>query len=81
MNDTLPEIERTFRELMMRRSGVERMEMAARMFEAARTIVISSLPSGLPDLEVKVRLCERFYRTEVDVRAFSQALRHNCPKV
>lgn len=79
MNDTLPEIARTFRELMMRRSGVERMEMAAQMFEAARTIVLSSLPSDLPDLEVRERLCERFYGAEVDVRAFSRALRRNCP--
>jgi hypothetical protein len=75
MNDTSPEIERMVRELMSRRSGAERMRMAAQMFEAARSMVIASLSPMLSDIEVKHLLCERFYHGEVDGVAFSQALR------
>ena len=75
MNDTSPEIERIVRELMMSRSGADRMRMAAGMFDAARAIVISSLSPDLDDIGVRERLCERFYRHEVDVSAFSFAMR------
>jgi len=75
MNDTSPEVERTFRELMMRRSGVERMQMAADMFDAARKIVMASFPPNLADMDMKARLCERLYRGEVDVSAFLLAQR------
>ena len=80
MNDTSPEIERTVRELMMKRPGVDRMKMAADMFEAARTMVMASFSYGLTDVEVKDQLCARFYRGEVDVEAFSLALRRNRPQ-
>ena len=75
MNDTSLEIERTVHELMSKRSGVERMKMAAQMFDAARALVIASIPPGISDVELKEKLCERFYRGEVDVAAFSLALR------
>ena len=79
MNDTSPEIERKVRELMMKRSGVERVKMASDMFDAARAIIISSFSPDLADIEVKEQLCQRFYRGEVDVDAFSLALRRNRP--
>jgi len=75
MNDTTPEIERMVRELMSMRTGLDRMKMAAQMFDAARTLVVSSFPSGLSSFEVKDRLCDRFYRGEVNTAAFSSALR------
>jgi hypothetical protein len=75
MNDTSPEIESMVRELMMNRSGVERMKMAAGMFDAARAIVISSLSPELDEIAIRERLCERFYRQEVDVSAFLLAIR------
>jgi hypothetical protein len=75
MNDTSPEVERMVRELMSRRSGVERMRMAAQMFDAARSIVMASFSPRLSADEVKDLLCQRFYRGEVDAVAFSQALR------
>ena len=76
MNDTSPEIERIVRELMTSRSGVERMKMAAGMFDAARAIVIASLSPDLDDIGVRERLCERFYSREADVSAFSFAMRN-----
>jgi hypothetical protein len=61
MNDTPPEIEKKIHELMMARSGAERLIMGASMFDAARRIVLASLPKDLSDEELKRRLFERIY--------------------
>ena len=49
--------------------------MGSRMFDVARAMVLASFPSGLSELEIKGRLCERLYGNEVDVQAFVQHLR------
>jgi hypothetical protein len=51
------------RELLMGRSGEERFVMGALMFDAARALVIASLPPDLPVAEFKRRLFERIYGT------------------
>ena len=61
MNDTSPEIEEKVHEMMMARSGAERFIMGALMFDAARQIVLASLPKDLPDEEFKRQLFERIY--------------------
>jgi hypothetical protein len=61
MNDTSPEIERKVHEMMMARSGAERLIMGALMFDAARQVVLASLPKDLPEEELKRRLFERIY--------------------
>jgi len=61
MNDTPLEVERLVREMIMVRSGEERLLMGAAMFDAARDMVIASLPKDLPPLEFKRRLFERVY--------------------
>lgn len=61
MTDTLPEIAEMVRARLMARSGAERFRMGAEMFEAARRMVLASLPGGLSELERKQRLFERFY--------------------
>jgi len=61
MNDTSPEIERRFRQMIMARSGAERLIMGASMFDAARAIVLASLPKDLSEDELKRRLFERIY--------------------
>jgi hypothetical protein len=66
MNDTLPEIEKKMRELLMARSGAERVIMAASMFDSARTMVLASLPSDLTDEELKRKLCERTYGVSLE---------------
>ena len=70
MNDTTPEVEEIFRARLLARSGVERVVMGSRMFDVARRIAIASFPPGLSELEIRARLCERFYGKEVDVQAF-----------
>ena len=61
MNDTSPEIEVKVREMIMARSNEERFIMGARMFDAARDIILASLPQDLPEAELKARLFERIY--------------------
>lgn len=61
MNDTSIEVRRKVREMMMQRTGEERFIMGALMFDAARAMVVASLPENLPPGEFKRRLFERFY--------------------
>ena len=61
MNDTSPEIERRFRQMIMSRSGAERLIMGASMFDAARAIVLASLPKDLPEEDLKQKVFERTY--------------------
>ena len=61
MNDTPLEIEERVREMMMARSGAERLIMGSSMFDAARRVVLASLPKDLSEAELKRRLFERIY--------------------
>ena len=61
MDDTAPEAREMMSALLMRRSGEERFVMGALMFDAARELVIASLPPDLPPPEFKCRLFERIY--------------------
>ena len=49
------------REMMMARTGAERLMMVASMSEPARSIVVASLPKDLSPDELKRRLFERIY--------------------
>ena len=75
MNDTPPEIAELVRKKLMERSGSERVLMGSRMLDMARAMVLASFPPGLSEIEVKRRLCERFYGDEVDVDKFVEYLR------
>jgi hypothetical protein len=61
MSDTSPEIAELVRQRIMARTGEERFIMGARMFEAAREIVLASLPSDLSPEELKRQIFQRFY--------------------
>ena len=61
MNDTTPEIAEKVHEMMMARTGVERLIMGSAMFDLARKIVLASLPKDLSEEELKRRLFERIY--------------------
>ena len=64
MKDTSPEIEARFQEMMMRKSGQERMKMGFSMFEMARRQVIASIKADNPSADendVKRGLFMRFY--------------------
>jgi hypothetical protein len=61
MNDTSPEIAELVRLKLMARSGSERFIMGTRMFDAARAMVLASLPAGLSSDELKRQLFQRVY--------------------
>jgi hypothetical protein len=61
VTDTAPEIQRLVRDRIMSRSAEERFIMGAEMFEAARTMVLSSLPADLSRDERRRRLYQRIY--------------------
>lgn len=66
MGDTSPEVEEMYREMLMKRSGEKRLVMGALMFDAAREVVIASLPKDLPEDEFKRRLFERIYGRSIE---------------
>ena len=61
MNDTTPEIAEKVHEMMMARTGAERLIMGSAMFDLTRKIVLASLPKDLSEEELKRRLFERIY--------------------
>jgi len=61
MTDTPPEIAEMVRARLLARSGAERFRMGVEMFEAARRMVLASLPAGLTETERRRRLFERLY--------------------
>ncbi len=61
MNDTSPEVAELVRQKLMARSGEERFLLGARMFDAARDMVLASLPAGLSPEELKWQLFQRIY--------------------
>ncbi|HEX4123032.1 MAG TPA: hypothetical protein VH619_20645 [Verrucomicrobiae bacterium] len=61
VTDTPPEVAELVRTRLMAMSGAERFRIGAQMFDAARRMVLASLPSDLTESERKRRLFERFY--------------------
>ena len=61
MTDTSPEIAELVRQKLMARSGEERLVMGVRMFDAARAMVLASLPAGLSPQDMKRQLFHRLY--------------------
>jgi hypothetical protein len=61
MTDTPPEIAELVRQKLMARSSEERFLMGVRMFDAARAMVLASLPAGLAPNELKQQLFLRLY--------------------
>jgi hypothetical protein len=65
MTDTSPEIAEMVRVRLMALSGAERFRMGAQSFDAARRMVLASLPPGLTETERKRRLFHRLYGEEL----------------
>ena len=80
MNDTDPQIAERVRRRLLERSGAERILMGSRMFDVAKAMVLSSLPEGLTEIEVKARLCERLYGGEVNTADFVAHLQSLPPR-
>lgn len=53
MNDTRSEIESRFHQMMMKKSGEERLEMGFSMFDMARRQVEASIKADKPDADIR----------------------------
>ncbi len=70
MRDTNPEIEERFVEMMMRRSGQERLRMGFSMFNMARRQVVASIKMNKPNAdkkEIRKGIFLRFYGQDFSV--------------
>ncbi len=68
MKDTNPEIEEKFFNLIMTKSGAERLKMGFEMYEMSRKIVIASILQDNPEIskkELRVSLFKRFYGNDL----------------
>ncbi len=67
MNDTHPEMAVRFRELMMSKTGQERLLMGCSMYDTAKEIVRSSISNGRPGIteaDMRKEVFLRFYGQE-----------------
>ena len=69
MTDTSPEVAELVRARLMALSGAERFRMGSQMFDAARRMVLASLPADLTECERKHRLFERLYGETLPAQA------------
>jgi hypothetical protein len=70
MRDTSPEFQRFVDEQYRRLTPGERVNLCTEMFDAARSLVESTLPRDLSEYERKRRITERFYGPEFADRVF-----------
>lgn len=73
MRDTSPEFELKYNQMMMQRSGTERMLMAMEMFEAARALMRAELRKTIsPDDHVawNMALLRRTYGDDLHERTY-----------
>ena len=67
MNDTHPDVAIRFRNLMMSKTGQERLLMGCSMYDTAKEIVRSSISNGRPGIteaDMRREVFLRFYRQE-----------------
>jgi hypothetical protein len=76
MTDTSPEFTALVRARLVARSGTERFLMGVRMHEAARRMVIASLPATLPPEQFRDQLRRRMY-SELTASPPTQHHHHN----
>lgn len=77
MRDTSPEMERRFRDMLMARSGEERLKMGCSMHQCAQRIVRASVLAKTPDAtaaDLRRAMFLRFYAGDFDARTRERIL-------
>ncbi len=77
MSDTSPEVARRYRELLLRRSGEERLKMGCSMHAAAKALVRASILERDPlvsSAALRQALFLRFYGDDFDADARAKIL-------
>ncbi len=68
MKDTGTDMERIFFDMMLSKSGEDRLGMGFDMFDTAKRLVMASIVNGSPGLseaQIRVEVLERFYAGDV----------------
>ena len=84
MTDTDPQTAAIYRGMLMAREPGERLLMGLRMCEAARAMVLASLPEGLSPADRQVAILRRYYQndfSEDELTQIERALRANTATV
>lgn len=68
MNDTTTEISKIMAEMMMKKTGVERLKMGFSMFDLAKKIAIVSILSHDKESDIRKELFLRFYKCDMDAK-------------
>ncbi len=78
MNDTPENVERIYRELLMRRTGEMRMKMGADMFDASRTLARAGLrhQKDFDESDMKAQLFARVYGGDFPPETLARILEH-----
>ena len=74
MNDTLPEAQEFLDNLYKKFSGEQKILMASGMFDAARKIILSSLPKNLSKKEKIKALLLRLYEDDFSKKQMEEIL-------
>jgi hypothetical protein len=67
MNDTQPKMAKLYHQLLMAKTGEERLLMGCSMFDFAKLIVLSSIKNenpGISPSEIRQELFKRFYQND-----------------
>lgn len=75
MNDTSLKVERLLRNLLMAKSGEERLAMGCSMFDDAKAIALAGLRAerpGMDDLDCRVQLLLRLYGQDLGEPRFNR---------
>ena len=72
VTDTPPQITEMVHARLMALSGAERFLMGIRMCDAARRMVLASLPADLPESDRRRLLFERFYGEPLPLQKSNQ---------
>ncbi len=79
MKDTSPEMESRFYEMIMKKSGEERLKMGFSMFDTAHKQVVASVKMNKPDVDMKTMRKEiflRFYGQEFSSKELEKIMPH-----
>jgi hypothetical protein len=75
VNDTPPDVDELYRRMLLRRSPVERLCMACRMFSSARALVRAGIPAT-SGAQMRRRMFLRLYAADMpDDRLRERAIR------
>jgi len=61
MNDTSEAVDRKFRDMLMKKTGAERLQMGSSMFDSARSMMLASFPGDLLPHELRQLILARTY--------------------